>query len=124
VRALFTKRVHVLRDYRRRVVRPVIRELIKQDSACVLARCSQQLLVRHPKLLDEQARQQLPGLLNGYEFLPVMVNWLDDRYRSTVLQLRGTAHNRDGRHRGPKINYFDTTRRRYIALPNIVGHGG
>src|SRR5579863_173464 len=33
VRALFTNRMHVLRDYRRRVIRPVFRELLKQESA-------------------------------------------------------------------------------------------
>jgi stearoyl-CoA desaturase (Delta-9 desaturase) len=69
VRALFTNRMHVLRDYRRRVVRPVFRELAKQESAVVLARSSRQLLVRHPKLLDERGRQQLRELLERYEVL-------------------------------------------------------
>ena len=32
VRALFTNRMHVLRDYRRQVIRPVFRELARQDS--------------------------------------------------------------------------------------------
>jgi stearoyl-CoA desaturase (Delta-9 desaturase) len=52
VRALITNRMHVLRDYRRRVVRPVFRELTKQQSPAVLAHRSPQLLVRHPKLLE------------------------------------------------------------------------
>lgn len=56
VRALFTHRMYVLRDYRRRVIRPVFRELTRGESAAGLARASPQLLVRYPKLLDERAR--------------------------------------------------------------------
>jgi len=77
VRALFTNRMHVLRDYRRHVVRPVFRELTKQEGAAVLTRCSPQLLVRHPKLLDEGARQQLRELLARYEVLRTVVEFRD-----------------------------------------------
>jgi stearoyl-CoA desaturase (delta-9 desaturase) len=77
VRALFTNRMHVLRDYRRHVVRPVFRELTKQEGAAVLTRCSPQLLVRHPKLLDERARQQLRELLARYEVLRTVVEFRD-----------------------------------------------
>jgi stearoyl-CoA desaturase (Delta-9 desaturase) len=75
VRALFTNRMHVLRDYRRRVIRPVFRELTKQEGAAVLARGSPQLLVRHPKLLDERARQQLRELLDRYEVLRTVIEF-------------------------------------------------
>jgi stearoyl-CoA desaturase (delta-9 desaturase) len=77
VRALFTNRMHVLRDYRRRVIRPVFRELTKQENASVHARGSAQLLVRHPKLLDERARQQLRELLDRYEVLRTVIEFRD-----------------------------------------------
>ena len=77
VRALFTNRMHVLRDYRRRVIRPVFRELTKRESPAVLAHRSPQLLVRHPKLLDEPSRQQLRELLDRYEVLRTVVEFRD-----------------------------------------------
>jgi stearoyl-CoA desaturase (delta-9 desaturase) len=77
VRALFTNRMHVLREYRRRVIRPVFRELTKQESVAVLVRSSVQLLVRHPKLLDERARQQLRELLDRYEVLRTVIEFRD-----------------------------------------------
>jgi stearoyl-CoA desaturase (Delta-9 desaturase) len=77
VRALFTNRMHVLRDYRRHVVRPVFRELTKQEGAVALTHSSPQLLVRHPKLLDERARQQLRELLDRYEVLRTVVEFRD-----------------------------------------------
>jgi len=77
VRALFTNRMHVLRDYRRRVIRPVFRELTKQESAAVLPHRSPQLLVRHPKLLDEGGRQQLRELLDRYAVLRTVIEFRD-----------------------------------------------
>jgi len=76
VGALFSQRLHVLRDYRRRVIRPVVREL-KQEGALVLAPGSRRLLVRHPRLLDEPARQQLAELLARYEVLRTVVSFRD-----------------------------------------------
>jgi stearoyl-CoA desaturase (delta-9 desaturase) len=69
--------MHVLRDYRRRVIRPVFRELTRQDSVGVLARDSPQLLVRHPQLLDERARQRLRELLDRYEGLRTVIEFRD-----------------------------------------------
>ncbi len=77
VRALFINCMHVLRDYRRRVIRPVFRELTKQECAAVPARGSRQLLVRHPKLLDERSRQQVRELLDRYEVLRTVVEFRD-----------------------------------------------
>jgi stearoyl-CoA desaturase (delta-9 desaturase) len=68
--------MHVLRDYRRRVIRPVFREL-RQDRVAALARSSAQLLVRHPKLLDEGARRQLRELLDRYEALRTVIEFRD-----------------------------------------------
>jgi stearoyl-CoA desaturase (Delta-9 desaturase) len=77
VRALFTNRMHVLRDYRRRVVRPVFRELMRQESTAGLAHGSPRLLIRHPQLLDERGRQQLRELLDRYEVLRTVVDFRD-----------------------------------------------
>ena len=73
VQALFTNRMHVLRDYRRRVIRPVFRQL--QGSAPLLARNDSLLLVRHPGLLDAQAHQKLRELLGRYEVLRAVVEF-------------------------------------------------
>src|SRR5579872_4179774 len=77
VRALFTQRMHVLRDYRKRVIRPVFRELTRHRSAAGLSRCSAQLLARHPKLLDERARGELRELVGRYEVLRAVVEFRD-----------------------------------------------
>jgi stearoyl-CoA desaturase (Delta-9 desaturase) len=77
VRALSANRMHVLRDYRRRVIRPVFRAVTKQEPTAVLARRSPQLLVRDPWLLDERARQQLRELLERYEVLRTVVDFRD-----------------------------------------------
>jgi stearoyl-CoA desaturase (Delta-9 desaturase) len=76
-RALFTNRLHVLRDYRCRVIRPVFRALTKQGRTATLAHRSPQLLVRHPKLLDERARKQLRELLDRYEVLRTVIEFRD-----------------------------------------------
>jgi stearoyl-CoA desaturase (Delta-9 desaturase) len=77
VRALTINRMHVLRDYRRRVIQPVFCQLTKQQDPAVLAYRSPQLLVRHPKLLDERSRQQLRELLDRYEVLRTVVEFRD-----------------------------------------------
>jgi stearoyl-CoA desaturase (delta-9 desaturase) len=77
VRTLFTNRMHVLRDYRRCVVRPVFRELMKQESPARRAHRSPRLLVRHPQLLDERGRQQLRELLDRYEVLRIVIDFRD-----------------------------------------------
>jgi stearoyl-CoA desaturase (delta-9 desaturase) len=77
VRALSANRMHVLRDYRRRVIRPVFRAVTKQEPTAVLARRSPQLLVRDPWLLDERARQQLRELLERYEVLRTVIDFRD-----------------------------------------------
>jgi stearoyl-CoA desaturase (delta-9 desaturase) len=77
VRALFAQRMHVLRDYRRRVIRPVFRELMREQSAAGRARSSPQLLARHPKLLDERAREELRELVGRYEVLRAVIEFRD-----------------------------------------------
>ncbi len=77
VRALSANRMHVLRDYRRRVIRPVFRAVTKQEPTAVLARRSPQLLVQDPWQLDERARQQLRELLERYEILRTVIDFRD-----------------------------------------------
>jgi stearoyl-CoA desaturase (Delta-9 desaturase) len=77
VRALFTNRMHVMRDYRRRVIRPVFRALTKQTSTAPLPHRSARLLVRHPKLLDGPGRQQLRELLDRHEPLRTVIEFRD-----------------------------------------------
>lgn len=77
VRALFTNRLHVLRDYRGYVIRPVFRELKKREGAVMLTRGSPQLLVCHPQLLDARGRQQLRELLDRYEVLRAVIDFRD-----------------------------------------------
>jgi stearoyl-CoA desaturase (Delta-9 desaturase) len=76
VRALITNRMHVLRDFRRRVIRPVFRTVMKRDKVAVRTYRSS-LLVRHPKLLDERASQELRELLHRYEVLRTVVDFRD-----------------------------------------------
>ncbi len=73
--ALFANRMHVLRDYGRRVIRPVFREVMRQDRALAKACKSPKLLVRHPSLLDARARQQIGELLARNEVLRMVVDF-------------------------------------------------
>src|SRR5262249_40466039 len=58
VQAFFTNRMHVLRDYARRVVRPVCRELARREGTDIAPK----LLIRHPTLMAEQAQRALRDL--------------------------------------------------------------
>lgn len=75
VRALFSHRMHVLRDYRRRVIRPVFRQLCEQESQALLSLSDSQLLIRHPSLLDAQGSRRLHELLGRYAVLRAIVEF-------------------------------------------------
>ena len=77
VRALFTHRLCVLRDYRRHVIKPVIRELFGTELASAMSRKVSHLLIRHPKLLDESAHHRLDDLLERYVVLRTVVEFRD-----------------------------------------------
>jgi len=79
VRALFTHRLHVLRDYRRYVIQPVVRELIGTGRESVLSRKISRLLIRHPKLLDESAHRRLDDLLDRYAVLRTVIDFRNRR---------------------------------------------
>jgi stearoyl-CoA desaturase (delta-9 desaturase) len=82
VRALFTNRMHVLRDYGRCVVLPVCRELARREGHGALPPSAPQLLIRHPAVLAEEARRKLRDLLEKYEVLRRVVE-----YRDSLQQL-------------------------------------
>ncbi|HEY0341624.1 MAG TPA: transposase, partial [Steroidobacteraceae bacterium] len=92
VKALFSSRLHVLRDYRRRVIRPVFRDLTRRASAPLLEPGASRLLVRHPELLDAQGRQSLCALLERYEVLRAVIEFRDRLQR--IWDEMSTSHER------------------------------
>jgi len=98
VRALFTNRMHVLRDYARRVVKPVCRELARREPEGAVPRVAPMLLIRHPALLADEAHRMLSDLLARYEVLRAVVefrealqhawNTASDNQAAAVQQLR------------------------------------
>jgi stearoyl-CoA desaturase (delta-9 desaturase) len=96
VQALFTNRMHVLRDYARRVVRPVCRELAKREPPGAIPAIAPKLLIRHPALLAEQAQHGLRDLLERHKELKTVHEfrerltqlWNDANHVRAVQQLR------------------------------------
>ena len=89
VQALFSNRMHVLRAYARRVVLPVCRDLARREPHGALPASAPKLLIRHPTLLAEEARNRLRELLERYEVLRRVVE-----YRESLQQLwNGTGAN-------------------------------
>src|SRR2546429_8143437 len=86
VQALFTNRMHVLRDYARRVVLPVCRELARREPQGSVPGVTSKLLIRHPTLLAEEAHRVLRELLERYEVLRRVVE-----YRESLQQLWNDA---------------------------------
>ena len=77
VQALFTNRMHVLRDYSRRVVLPVCRDLARAQPHGAVPPSTPKLLIRHPTLLADEARRRLRELLDEYEVLRHVVEYRD-----------------------------------------------
>jgi stearoyl-CoA desaturase (delta-9 desaturase) len=75
VHALFTNRMHVLREYARRVVLPVCRELARKEPRGAVPAMTPKLLIRHPTLLAEEAHRALRDLLERYEVLRGVVEY-------------------------------------------------
>jgi stearoyl-CoA desaturase (Delta-9 desaturase) len=99
VRALFTNRMHVLRDYARRVVRPVCRELTRREPAGAIPRSAPMLLIRHPALLAEEAHRVLRELLARYDVLRAVVEFRESLQQSwddaSVNQAHGVQQLRE-----------------------------
>jgi stearoyl-CoA desaturase (Delta-9 desaturase) len=77
VSALFVNRMHVLRDYGRRVVLPVCRELARSEGQGALPAIAPTLLIRHPAALADEPRRKLRELLEKYEVLRRVVEYRD-----------------------------------------------
>ncbi|MDB6089900.1 MAG: aminotransferase, partial [Gammaproteobacteria bacterium] len=77
VHALFTNRMHVLRDYARRVVLPVCRELARREPQGSVPAITPKLLIRHPTLLAAEGNRVLHELLERYEVLRRVVEYRD-----------------------------------------------
>ncbi|MGB6451989.1 MAG: fatty acid desaturase [Steroidobacteraceae bacterium] len=90
VQALFANRMHVLRDYARRVVRPVCRDLARAAGAKAASRLST-LLVRHPQLLGEEGLRRLNAALDQHEALRSVVE-----FRERLQHLWNDAHANPG----------------------------
>jgi stearoyl-CoA desaturase (Delta-9 desaturase) len=75
VNALFTNRMHVLREYARRVVLPVCRELARIEPRGSVPAMTPRLLISHPTLLAEEAKRALRELLERYEVLRRVVEY-------------------------------------------------
>ncbi len=90
VQALFTHRMHVLRDYARRVVRPVCRDLTRAVGSRAASHLSK-LLVRHPRMLGEEGRRRLQAALDQHDALRAVVD-----FRDRLQQLWNEAHSNPG----------------------------
>lgn len=90
VQALFANRMHVLRDYARRVVRPVCRELGRAAGAKAASRFAT-LIVRHPQLLGEEGLRRLNAALDQHEVLRAVVE-----FRERLQHLWNDAHTNPG----------------------------
>jgi stearoyl-CoA desaturase (Delta-9 desaturase) len=75
VQSLFTNRLHVLRDYRRRVVVPVFRELVRRLDPSISEYSTATPLVRHPALLDPTSRETVRTLTRRHEALRSVVEF-------------------------------------------------
>ncbi|MGH8228115.1 MAG: DesA family fatty acid desaturase [Steroidobacteraceae bacterium] len=87
VQALFINRMHVLRDYARRVVRPVCRELPDAAGPRAASRLAT-LLVRPQKLLGAEGKRRRDAALDQHESLRAVVE-----FRERLQQLWNEAGN-------------------------------
>jgi stearoyl-CoA desaturase (Delta-9 desaturase) len=77
LQALLTNRMHVLRDYARRVVKPVCREVAQREPEGTVPAAAPKLLIRHPSLLAEEAHRAMKELLERHEKLRAVVEFRD-----------------------------------------------
>jgi stearoyl-CoA desaturase (delta-9 desaturase) len=69
LRAVLQNRMHVLRDYSRRVMRPVLRMERRARGRDAVLRSAYRLLTRWPGLMDETARHRLARILESSPML-------------------------------------------------------
>jgi stearoyl-CoA desaturase (delta-9 desaturase) len=89
VRAVITNRMHVLREYKKLVTLPVLKqEWARRMPSLSLRRAARKLLTRHPALLDGQANKRLAAILAESQIL--------DRVHTYRDRLRQLWENRQG----------------------------
>ena len=99
IQALFTNRMHVLRDYGRRVVKPVAREVARRErdkSETVTPSLVSKLLIRHPSTLSADSHRSLKDLMTRHQELQaiqdfrerLMQLWNDANHARAVQQLK------------------------------------
>ena len=87
IQALFTNRMHVLRDYGRRVVRPVAREVARREPDVVSSSTVSKLLIRHPATLSEDSHRSLKALMARHKELQSI-----QEFRERLAQLWNDAN--------------------------------
>ncbi len=90
IQALFTNRMHVLRDYGRRVVKPVAREVARRErdsSETVTPSWVSKLLIRHPATLSADSHRSLKDLMTRHKELQAI-----QEYRDRLMQLWNDAN--------------------------------
>jgi stearoyl-CoA desaturase (Delta-9 desaturase) len=122
LQALFTNRLHVLRDYGRRVTAPVCRGVRLPASA-------RRLLVRHPELLGEEARRRLSELLARHDILRSVVEFRDGLNKlwndAAANQTRAVAQLREWCARAEasgiqSLSEFALSLRAYVPAPAMA----
>jgi stearoyl-CoA desaturase (Delta-9 desaturase) len=87
IQALFTNRMHVLRDYGRRVVKPVAREVARREPEVVSSSWVSKLLIRHPATLSEDSHRSLKALMARHKELQSI-----QEFRERLAQLWNDAN--------------------------------
>jgi stearoyl-CoA desaturase (delta-9 desaturase) len=90
VRAVITNRMHVLREYKKHVMLPVLKqEWSKRIPSLSPMRAARKLLTRHPALLDGQANKRLAAILAESQILE-RVHLYRDRLRELWESRQGS----------------------------------
>jgi stearoyl-CoA desaturase (delta-9 desaturase) len=82
LQVILVNRMHVLRDYTRKVTLPVLRTEWRANRSNSLLRRARKLVVRHPGRLDDIARVRLAALLADHHTLRVV-----HEYRERLTEL-------------------------------------
>lgn len=87
LRAIIVNRMHVLRDYTKQVTVPVFKKEKALAAGNIAFRRAKKILVRRPKLLDDNAKQRLSELLADNAALRTV-----HEFRETLSELWGGAN--------------------------------
>jgi stearoyl-CoA desaturase (delta-9 desaturase) len=87
LRAVIVNRMHVLREYSRKVTLPVLAAERARSAGANLTAGVRRLLVRHPRLLDSKANARLKEVLERHDALKTV-----HEFRERLAQLWNGAH--------------------------------